>query len=299
MSENQIALKPFLKWAGGKRWLPSRYPHLFPCEYERYIEPFVGGAAVFFALQPAKACLGDSNAHLMDCYRAIQSNWRYVWRYLKAYERAHSNSFYYEVRGSSAHRSIFREAARFIYLNRTCFNGIYRENLEGKFNVPRGTKDAVTFPDDDFSLTSKLLQSACLSTQDFANTIDDANADDFLFVDPPYTVRHNMNGFVKYNQRIFSWNDQVRLRALLFAAVKRGVKVLMTNANHASIRELYSGFGCFHVLTRRSVIAANERYRGPSTELAITMGFEPSSSLTVDPIANYSTRSAGEALRKP
>lgn len=271
--------KPFLKWAGGKRWLLARYRHLLPCDYQTYIEPFFGGGAIFFGLHPNQAILADSNVSLIACYKAIKSNWKTVWRYLKVYDKAHSDDFYYLAR-DQRHRSEFREAARFIYLNRTCFNGIYRENLKGKFNVPRGTKDTVVFLDDNFSQISSLLQKATLQAQDFSLTLSKAGKGDFAFVDPPYTVRHNMNGFVKYNQKIFSWEDQVRLKVDIHAAAQRGAKIFVTNANHASIRELYKGIGRFYVLCRKSVIAGSTDARGNSTELGIAIGYDANPHVT-------------------
>lgn len=274
MSEVTAPLKPFLKWAGGKRWLTSRHSHLLPASYGSYHEPFLGSGAVFFHLKPEKAFLSDANSHLIDCYSALQEDWQSVWNYLLAFKRDHSEEYYYIVR-ESAFRSPSREAARFIYLNRTCFNGIYRENLKGIFNVPKGTKDAVTFSDDDFRAVSKALQTAKLKTADFSAAIEMAAKGDFVFIDPPYTVRHNNNGFVKYNQKIFSWTDQVRLRDAVKSAQHRGVSCLITNAHHPSILELYAGLGEQFSVSRSSVIAGSSQHRGTYDELAIVIGYEP------------------------
>lgn len=265
-------VKPFLKWAGGKRWFVSNHSHFLPSKFNRYIEPFLGSGAVFFSLQPSEAILADSNVRLIECYTAIKNEPAKIWRYLLEFSRAHSDSFYYEVR-EATFRSEAKRAAQFIYLNRTCFNGIYRENLRGIFNVPRGTKDTVVFPDDDFARISRLLKSAALQSSDFAQTIREARKGDFLFVDPPYTVRHNSNGFVKYNQKIFSWKDQIRLRDEIHAAAERGVKCLVTNANHASILELYDGMGISQSIERPSVIGGPSNSRGRYSELVITIGY--------------------------
>ena len=266
-------LKPFLKWAGGKRWLTSRYAHLLPTSYNVYHEPFLGSGAVFFHLRPKKAFLSDANSHLIDCYVAMKDDWQSVWNYLLAFKREHSENQYYEVRKTSF-RSPTREAARFIYLNRTCFNGIYRENLNGIFNVPKGTKDTVTFADDDFCAVSNSLKVASLRSTDFADAIELAKKGDFIFIDPPYTVRHNHNGFVKYNQKIFSWSDQVRLRDSVRMAVRRGVSCLITNACHPSISELYEGLGKKNPVSRSSVIAGASKHRGTYEELVITIGYD-------------------------
>ena len=269
-------MKPFLKWVGGKRWLPAAYPHCFPISYGRYIEPFVGGGAIFFGLRPQRALLSDANSRLISCYQALKDDWKAVRRHLVEYSQAHSDSFYYRVRGRPQ-LDEFREAARFIYLNRTCFNGIYRENLKGQFNVPRGSKDAVLLPDDDFEMIATCLQNADLATRDFTVSISAAKRHDFVFVDPPYTVKHNLNGFVKYNQKIFQWDDQIRLRDCVEAAATRGAKIFVTNANHASVRDLYKGIGEIHVLKRRSVIAASSRARGEASEIGIVVGYEAGS----------------------
>jgi DNA adenine methylase len=261
--------KPFLKWAGGKRWLVTTHLDLFPQSYERYIEPFLGSGAVFFALAPKQAVLSDNNEELIATYRAVRDDYAAVVHLLQAHQRAHSNSYYYEVR-QSAPRSPATRAARFIYLNRTCFNGLYRVNLNGVFNVPRGTKDNVLFPDDDFAVISQALRSCVIDCGDFASAIKAAQTGDLLYADPPYTVKHNSNNFVKYNQQLFSWADQVRLAEALFEAKERGVQVVLSNANHVSIRSLYAGFGTLLPLARSSVLAADAKKRRRTSELLIT-----------------------------
>ncbi|GAB9205974.1 DNA adenine methylase [Bradyrhizobium diazoefficiens] len=272
MSDPVQVAKPFLKWAGGKRWLVSSHSYLLPRTFNRYIEPFLGSGAVFFSLRPKEAILSDSNERLIDCYLTVKADPDGVWRYLREFKRDHSDKFYYEIR-NAAFRSPAKTAAQFIYLNRTCFNGIYRENLRGVFNVPRGTKDSVIFPDDDFNAISKLLKPVQLLSGDFAGSLQAAKKGDFVFVDPPYTVRHNSNGFVKYNQKIFDWKDQIRLRDEVKAAASRGAKLLITNANHPSIIELYDGIGSATALNRASVISGDSTSRGRYSELVITIGY--------------------------
>ena len=142
-----LKTKPFLKWAGGKRWFVTNHSDLLPQSFNRYIEPFLGSGAVFFHLQPQNALLGDSNKELVDTYRAIKSEWKLVYRYLRAHHTKHSKEYYYQIRKSRPISSASK-AARFIYLNRTCWNGLYRVNLSGVFNVPIGTKSTVVFADD-------------------------------------------------------------------------------------------------------------------------------------------------------
>lgn len=265
---NSPQLTPFLKWAGGKRWLTSYYPEVFPIGFQRYVEPFLGSGAVYFELRPKSALLSDSNKDLIETYKAIRSNFKLVIRYLKQHKRNHTDEYYYQVR-SSTPRSIWARAAKFIYLNRTCWNALYRVNLKGQFNVPRGTKNSVLLPSDDFERVSKSLRSVELIDSDFEKVIDSTVEGDFVFVDPPYTVKHNLNGFVKYNERIFEWKDQIRLKRALVRAHSRNVKFLMTNANHDSITELYGNFFNQKILSRQSVIAASSSKREKTTELLI------------------------------
>ncbi|WP_421871851.1 DNA adenine methylase [Nitratireductor rhodophyticola] len=264
----QQALKPFLKWAGGKRWLFESGQFSLPNFTGRYIEPFLGGGAVFFENQPKNAVLSDSNRRLIELFTVIRDELEEFEELMRMHAKAHSKSYYYELRSKRLRKPSTR-AAQFLYLNRTCWNGLYRENLKGQFNVPIGTKQTVIFETDDFLAWSRALQGTRLIHRDFENAIDEAEEGDFVFVDPPYTVRHNMNGFVKYNQNIFAWHDQVRLRDALRRASDRGVSFAMTNADHESIRELYAGFGEQRQLGRYSVIAGKSVYRGQSTELLI------------------------------
>ena len=259
---------PFLKWAGGKRWLIENYADIFPTFSGKYIEPFLGAGAVFFHLCPDHAFLSDTNYELIETYRAIRDNWRLVLKHLKRHKHNHSDSYYYKVRSSSP-RTPATMAARFIYLNRTCFNGIYRVNREGKFNVPRGTRNTVIFKTDDFELLSEILQNVEIKVCDFEEAIDRAVEGDLVFADPPYTVRHNNNAFVKYNEKLFSWNDQVRLANCLRKAANRGVKIIATNAYHPSVIELYKGVFELRPIYRKSQISADRKYRGKFEELLI------------------------------
>lgn len=260
-----FSLKPFIKWAGGKRWLTADPNFSLPDFNGRYFEPFLGGAAVFFHTAPEKAILSDVNPRLIEVYQTVRDDWQKVLRELKRLQRLHSKTFYYEER-SRKRTTPHTRAAQFLYLNRTCFNGLYRENLKGTFNVPIGTKDKVIFEEENFSEISAALSCAIIRTADFAETIAEASEGDLIFADPPYTMAHNMNGFVKYNQHIFSWQDQVRLRDVLLEAYKRGAKVVLTNADHESVRELYANSGGYRALGRASVMAGKPGFRTKTTE---------------------------------
>lgn len=262
--------RPFLKWAGGKRWLAERPDFSLPDFPGRYIEPFLGGGAMFFATKPTNAILSDSNSRLISTYIAIRDNWQAVVRILGKHHKNHSKDYYYAQR-SLAHGSPIALAARFIYLNRACWNGLYRVNRRGEFNVPIGTKDWVLSADDDFRAVSDLLQNAIIKSCDFEDTVSQAREGDLVFADPPYTVAHNFNGFVKYNENIFSWDDQVRLAAALNSAVMRGAIVIATNADHPSVHALYE-FAETSSLARSSVISGSTLGRQRTTELIIRAG---------------------------
>lgn len=266
MDEKEIIV-PFLKWAGGKRWLVSNYIDQFPKAFDRYVEPFVGSAAVFFFLRPTTAILSDINPELMNVYQAVKRRPDLVERYLRIHHIRHSKNYYYNMRGKIP-LSSYSRAARTIYLNRTCWNALYRVNRQGIFNVPIGTKTNVLLPSDQFEEISKLLKHVTLLVADFERVIEESRKGDFVFVDPPYTVKHKLNGFIKYNETIFSWSDQLRLRDAIENAAIRGAKVLVTNADHHSLRRLYGDFK-ISTLQRASVIAANSDARGKFDELLI------------------------------
>ncbi|PZR18183.1 MAG: DNA methyltransferase [Flavobacterium psychrophilum] len=263
-------MEPFLKWAGGKRWLVSKQTELLPRqeEYNNYLEPFIGGGAVFFHLQPENGVISDLNSDLINAYKIVRDNWRELNYLLTEYNALHSSEFYYNIRASRP-EALLDQAARFIYLNRTCWNGLYRVNKKGEFNVPIGTKTKVILESDNFEHISNLLSDIQIENNDFEVTINRAEEGDFLFIDPPYTVKHNLNGFVKYNENIFSWDDQVRLRDSIIRAKDRGAYVLVLNADHSSIKDLYNGLGEMTALNRASVIAGNANARGTYSELAI------------------------------
>lgn len=262
---DKISIVPPLKWAGGKRWFAQSCKHMLPGQYGRYIEPFLGSGALFFSERPKRAYLSDVNAELINLYCVMRDQPDKMWDALRSHQRKHSVEHYYYVRGQKP-RSDLARAARTLYLNRTCWNGLYRVNLRGEFNVPKGSKDSVISAVDDFVSVSQALKRAEIGCHDFEQAIDQARRGDFLFIDPPYTVAHNNNGFVKYNQTLFRWEDQVRLRDAALRAVNRGAQVLVTNAAHESVAQLYSDFEITYV-ERSGVIAGSREARGKFTEM--------------------------------
>lgn len=274
---------PFLKWAGGKRWLfTPEFVERLP-KFKRYIEPFLGGGAGFFALEPNSAILSDINPELIELYEVVRDHPVGLKRQIAIHQTEHSECYYYAMRSEIPDTKVQR-AARMLYLNRTCWNGLYRRNLKGEFNVPIGTKNAVILDTDNFKYASQLLSRASLRNVDFEETISSAGANDLLFVDPPYTVKHNMNGFVKYNEKIFSWEDQKRLKNSLIQASNRGAIVIVTNADHESLRELYSD--CFHYvsISRMSVLSGKSSGRSLTTEAIFSSLAQLPSELGANPL---------------
>ncbi|HMH21156.1 MAG TPA: Dam family site-specific DNA-(adenine-N6)-methyltransferase [Puia sp.] len=262
-------LLPFLKWPGGKRWFVRNHLDLLPTDYNRYIEPFLGGGAVFFHLKPNDSLIGDINPDIVAAYEALKTDWRFIKRSLQHHQRMHSTEYYYKMRECAPVDSL-HQASRMIYLNRTCFNGIYRVNANGEFNVPIGSKSEVILESDDFEEVAQTLENSDIRLADFETLIDEAQENDLVFADPPYTVRHNLNGFIKYNENLFSWADQERLAQALIRAKDRGAKVVSTNANHNSIRDLYEANGFrLKTVTRFSSISAAAHSRKLFEELVI------------------------------
>lgn len=265
-------MDPFLKWAGGKRWLLDSSQLRVPPSYGRYIEPFLGSGALFFRLAPGNALLSDLNAELIETYQAIRDHSDRILFLLEGHQQAHSNDHYYAVRSKAPIGAVER-AARFIYLNRTCWNGLYRVNRDGRFNVPIGTKTKVTFEEGHLRKIAGLLGAADIRSGDFEQYVDLARDGDLLFLDPPYTANHNLNGFLKYNEKIFSWSDQVRLRDAALRAVNRGAYVIVTNADHKSVRDLYEKPFSFEEVCRASVLAGKASARKRTTEALFTANF--------------------------
>ncbi len=246
--------KPFLKWPGGKRWLTRYMASILGCRrYRRYFEPFLGGGAVFFALQPEVATLSDVNADLISTYTQVKRHPHELIRRLR--QLPVDQATYSRFREEEPTNRMDR-AVRFLYLNRTSFGGIYRLNRKGGFNVPFGGGERTPAPlwEDGLLLgASRSLTSAEICAGDFEDVLTGASRGDLVYCDPTYTVAHNNNGFVRYNERNFSWADQRRLAALCRRLVKRGATVVVSNAANDEILDLYS---CpeVHRVTRSSTV---------------------------------------------
>lgn len=263
-------MHPFLKWPGGKRWLVANYRHIFPTEYHHYYEPFLGGGSVFFSLLPQQATISDINSELINTYRIMARKPVQLRTVLMRHQENHSVDYYYAVRENIPHNNVDR-AARFLYLNRTCFNGMYRVNCLGEFNVPIGSKEHFVYDIEQFEEYAKILSNVCIKKQDFVNAIRAAGEGDLIFADPPYTTAHNQDYFIKYNEKLFSWKDQKRLLNALSRARDRGAIIIATNAYNADLQQMYTDNHFYtQALHRFSSISGQAAGRGSLKELLIS-----------------------------
>lgn len=261
--------KPFLRWAGGKNWLVKSLPALIDgLKFNSYHEPFLGGGSVFFALAPESAYLSDANADLINAYIAVRDNPQGVIDYLRRQQV--SEDSYYRVRASRPRASHCR-AGRFIYLNRTSFNGIYRVNRNGEYNVPYGHRDEYRFDFERIRKASNALKDTTLRSVDFFKTLDDIQEKDLVFLDPPYTVSHNNNGFIEYNKKLFSVDDQRRLKKYIDDINDRGAYYILTNAAHEKIAEIFnSDANALIPMQRQSTLGGLNARRGETQEYIFT-----------------------------
>ncbi len=278
-SQLQVPPRPFLKWAGGKTRLISQYKDYFPTDYRTYHEPFVGGGAVFFHLLPERAVLTDINADLINAYRCVRDDVDGLIERLEVHKNNHSSSYYYEVRSRfrqlqqlppSDDKDLDR-AACLMYLNKTCFNGLYRENTKGEFNVPIGRyKNPIIYDPQLLYSASMALQLAKIEVRSFESICDRAmSGDDFVYFDPPYHPLNDTSRFTSYSRNSFGEDDQIRLRDVFAKLAESGVKVMLSNSDCPLIRELYSDFH-IHSISAGRAINSNGKKRGNISELLVT-----------------------------
>lgn len=266
-----LAAKPFLRWPGGKRWLFGEINKFVKdIKYQRYLEPFVGGGAIFFALQPKKAVLSDVNSDLVLTYNMVKNRVDDLIHELK--QLPIDKDTYYSVRSSTPTEDLPR-AVRFLYLNRTAFAGMYRVNKAGLFNVPygEGRKVDILWKNCMLQNASRILESVDIFESDFESILEGTGPNDLVYCDPTYTVAHNNNGFVRYNEKVFSWKDQVRLAEAADRAVKRGATVIVSNAAHHSIQDLYNPY-IPQKVNRYSCISRNGSGRKSVEEFLFVLG---------------------------
>ena len=249
-----VLAKPILKWAGGKTQMLNDLLPKVPSSYGRYIEPFFGGGAMFFALQPERAIIADSNPELINMYRQVADHVDDVISYLEKYEN--NSEMFYTVRGQNWLSLPKAEAAaRTIFLNKTCFNGLYRVNKKGEFNVPFGKYKNPNICDrDSLYAASDALKKADIVCGDYFLVLEHyAQPGDFIFLDPPYLPISEYADFKRYTKEQFYEEDHVELAKMVVRLHERGCHVILTNSNHPLVHELYAPFTIDVIQTKRHI----------------------------------------------
>lgn len=277
-SQVQAPAKPFLKWAGGKTQLLAEILARVPTRFGRYYEPFLGGGAVFFGLKPQRATLSDINPDLIATYTAIRDEVDAVIEALQGYRCDKDD--YYRVRSQSLDGlTSAQRAARLIFLNRTCFNGLYRVNRLGQFNVPFGRYTNPTIcHTDNLQQVSRAMQNMRLRCQPVSQVARQARRGDFVYFDPPYVPLSATAQFVSYARGGFALEDQKKLARLFAALARRGVQVLLSNSDTPLVRHLYRKFRIEQVMARRRISRTVEG-RGAVAEVLVSA---PGPGLLVD-----------------
>ncbi len=272
--------QPFVKWVGGKRGLLTQILPLFPKEFNNYYEPFVGGGAVFFelfsrrALKNKKVVLSDINVELINTYNVIKNSPYELINKLKEYKKKHSKEFYYEIRELDRKESFNQlsnldRATRFIYLNKTCFNGLYRVNKKGYFNTPIGSYKNPNIADCDVILSaSEALQNVTIKHQSFKEVLKEAKKDDLVYFDPPYYPLNDTSNFTSYDSNCFLEDEQFELFELFEKLSNMGVKVVQSNSDTEFIKDLYKNYDIQIVNANRFINSKSNR-RGKITEVLI------------------------------
>ncbi len=264
---------PFLKWAGGKRQLIFQMDQYFPKDFNKYIEPFVGGGAIYFYLLPEYAILIDNNQDLINAYNVIKIN---VSRLIKSLKK-HKNEkeYYYEIRKIDRNPEVFRDwsniekASRTIYMNRCCFNGLYRVNSKGEFNVPFGKYKNPKFCDkENLIAVSRALQNTNLVCNSFKRCLNFAQEGDFIYLDPPYVPISDSANFTSYTKDNFNKEDQIELYNVYKVLDERGCKVMLSNSYSDFIIDLYKEFR-IKILKAKRAINSDASKRGAVKEVLI------------------------------
>ena len=265
--------RPFLKWAGGKGRLISQYEPFLPAVIDTSYEPFLGGGAVFFHLsgRVRRAVLGDINPELVNVYRCVRDEVDLLIRHLRDHQRWHCPDYYYTVRGRQQLGTPVERAARLIYLNKTCYNGLYRENSQGHFNVPVGRyKNPAICDAYLLRLASTALQIAEIHTFSFDHLLDQSlTPQDFVYFDPPYHPISPTSSFTGYSRYGFTGADQSDLAQVFRTLAARGQRAMLSNSDCEFVRELYSGFTLHNIQASRAINSRAGR-RGKINELLIT-----------------------------
>src|SRR3569833_99185 len=237
-----LKAKPFLKWAGGKTQLINELTRFIPSDYNTYVEAFLGGGALFFHLKPERAILSDINPELINCYQVVRDNVEELILALRRF--TNTEDFYYQIRAIDISlASDVERAARFIFLNKTCFNGLYRENRNGDFNVPYGKNKTANLCDEDRLYAAHFaLANAKLICADYKTVLRRyVQHNDFVFLDPPYVPAGGFSDFQRYTKDCFYDSDHIELRNEFNRLTRIGAKIILTNSNTEFVKELYAG----------------------------------------------------------
>ena len=275
--EPPLRLPLFLKWAGGKLQLIEQFENLFPHNFRNYFEPFIGSGAVFFyvksKLKPNKVILSDTNEELVNCFVVVRDKPSELVELLLNHRKKHSKEYYYAVRNIESDRlDSVNRAARLIYLNKTCFNGLYRVNSKGQFNVPFGDYENPSIFDRNILFhASQLLQGVHLRVMTFEKVLDFAGKNDFIYFDPPYIPLSKTSSFTRYSKSDFSVKEQKRLSEVFRILDSRGCFVMLSNSDHALTRELYRDYEKSTVIVRaKRMINSVGSKRGAINEVLVT-----------------------------
>lgn len=268
ITNHPVKAKPFLRWAGGKTWLTKYLWNVKNTDFKNYHEAFLGGASTFFYLTPKNhSYLSDLNKELIETYQAIKDDVEGVIDHLSLFRNDEKS--YYEAREKIFGNRLER-AARFIYLNQSSYNGLHRVNSNGKFNVPFGFRKKDYINKEIIRSASSALTNATLFHSDFSTVLNNVKVGDLVFLDPPYTISHNNNGFIEYNEKIFSLNDQIRLSKMIDEIKMIGAYYILTNAAHKTIDEIFEKGDTKLKLTRGNAIGGIKAARGQTSEYVFT-----------------------------
>ncbi len=272
--------QPFIKWVGGKRGLLEQILPLFPKEFNNYYEPFIGGGAVFFklfskgVLKNKKVILSDINEELINTYNIIKNRPFELIKKLEKYKEQHSKDFYYKIReldrkSNYNKLSNLEKATRFIYLNKTCFNGLYRVNKKGYFNTPIGSYKNPNIANRDLILSaSEALQDVTIKQQSFKEVSQYAKRGDLVYFDPPYYPLNKTSNFTSYDSNYFLENEQFELFELFYKLSENGVKVIQSNSDIEFIKNLYKNYD-IKIVNANRFINSKSNGRGKITEVLI------------------------------
>lgn len=270
-------LKPITKWVGGKRQLLPKLHSFMPEKYNRYYEPFIGGGALLFSLAPKNAVINDFNADLINLYQIVKSNPKELLEQLDKHAANNTKEYYLAIRKLDRSDAInqlsdVEKAARILYMLKVDFNGLYRVNKKGEFNVPYGRYKNPKISDHEtiMSVSNYFNQANVKIMQgDFANAVEDAQTGDFVYFDPPYVPVNLTSSFTSYTSEGFNLKEQERLRDLFFTLDKRGVKVMLSNSDVPTVRELYKNANIHAVEANRFINSKSDK-RGKVGEVIIT-----------------------------